>query len=436
MRKRNNEPQIRRGDYIDGEQFALVVETKHGPITAITAVHRRQFEQSIGGARLVVEGSSTEVAHLSRAMTDKCLLCNIPADGQKTIVVCPEGLPATKEEKAEILIEHIKAVVAVDDGVIFGPDIKVGEDVQDIIASEIGLRNHVTGLSTNCGGLGIDTNGFTGLGLADAIGRAIDTLGSGPILATIQGYGAVGAHVTLPLSMMGIIIRAVSNEFGTLVSETAEGINAQSLFELSSRLGDHALRAYAEGNSLQAKFTPDRQALLSIPCDLFVPAARTAVIASSDDFDVAREENHEAISAEIFLSNTGVRIVAEGANYPLTKGAERYLESRGVLILPDVIINCGGLIGCYFEWAWRRRSSGGSLAELDRKAKEQLKSVLSRNVQYILDNRAVGAREAARRIIDENLSALLKGERPDTYGLRQVGLARHGQQGGSHQPRL
>lgn len=425
MRGRNPTAPIRRGENIGGEQFALVVETTHGPITAITAVHRQRFERRIGGARFVDKGDPKEVAHLSSAMTDKCLLCNIPADGQKTMVVCPGGLPTTKEEKAEILIEHIRAVVAEDDGVIFGPDIEVGEDVQDIIASERDLRDHVTGLSTSGGGLGIDTHGFTGLGLADAIGRAVDSWGSGPVLATVQGYGAVGAHVTLPLSRMGVVIKAVSNQFGTLVAEGSEGVDVQSLFDLRSRLGDHALQAYADGSGPKAKFIPDRQALLRIPCDLFVPAARTAAIASSDGLAAAREENPEAISAEAFLADTGVRIVAEGANYPLTEGAERYLESKGVIILPDVIVNCGGLIGCYFEWAWRRHSFTGSIGELDRRAKEQLKAVLSRNVEYILDNRAVGVREATRRIIDENLSALLKGESPDTYGVTQ-GASRHG----------
>lgn len=426
MRERNPTERIRRGEYIDGEQFALVVETTHGSITAITAVHRQRFERRIGGARYVKEGSLKEVAHLASAMTNKCLLCNIPADGQKTIIICPEGLPATKEEKAEILKEHIRVVASEDGGVIFGPDIEVGEDVQDIIASDADLRDHVTGLSTGGGGLGIDTHGYTSLGLADAIERAIQSRGPGRVLATVQGYGAVGAHTTLPLSRMGVAIKAVSNVYGTLVSEVPEGIDAAALFELRSRLEDDALRAYADGNVSKAKFIPDRQALLKIPCDLFVPAARTAIIASLDDLEVARVENPDAVSAEEFFKDTGVGVVAEGANYPLTRAAEKYLEGKGVLVLPDIVVNCGGLIGCYFEWAWRRHHSAGSLGELGRRAKEQLKAVLGRNVEYILRNRALGAREAARRIVEENLHALLKGETPDTYGVRHNAASAEG----------
>lgn len=423
MRERNPTVRIRRGEYIGGEQFALVVETTHGPITAITAVHRQRFDRRIGGARFVKRGNVAEVAHLSSAMTGKCLAANIPADGQKTIVVCPNGLPVSDEEKAAILMEHIRAVTTVDGGVIFGPDMEVNEKVQDIIASEGQLRDHVTGLSTNCGGLSIDKQGYTGVGLANAIARAIDSRINGPVIATVQGYGAVGAHVTLPLSKMGIILKAVSNQFGTLAAETAEGIDAETLFELRSRLGDEALRAYATEGRFKAKFIPDRQALLSIPCDLFVPAARTSVLACSDELKSAKVENPEVLSAEAFLASTGVRIVAEGANYPLTEAAERYLESKGVVILPDIIVNCGGLIGCYFEWAWRRQSSAGTLGELDKKAKEQIKAVLSSNVEYILRNKALGARQATRRIIEDNMKALLKGDRPDIYGVKQ-GAAR------------
>jgi glutamate dehydrogenase (NAD(P)+) len=419
VRERNPTKRIKRGERIGGEKFALVVETTHGSVTATTAVHRQLFGRRIGGARFVEEGKIEEVGNLAKAMTEKCLLCEIPADGQKTVVSCPEGVPATKEEKAEILIEHIRAVAAEDEGVIFGPDIAVGEDVQDIIASEDDLRDHITGLSTDGGGLGIDTNGYTSRGLADAIERAIQSYVPRQLLATVQGYGAVGAHVTLPLSRMGVRIMAVSNQYGTLVSEAAEGINAVALFDLRSRLGDDALRAHAGVKGSKAKFIPARQALLNVPCDLFVPAARTAVIASSDDLEVARNENPEAIPAEEFHTNTDVRMVAEGANHPLTYGAEKYLEGKGVLILPDVIVNCGGLIGCYFEWAWRRHPSPGSVGELDRRAKEQLKAVLSRNVGYLLRNRAEGARAAVRRIAEKNLYALLNGENQDAYGVRQ-----------------
>lgn len=410
---------IKRDVSIGGERFALVVETEHGSITAITAVHRQQFERRIGGARFVRRGDLTEVAHLSSAMTGKCLAANIPADGQKSIVICPDGLPVSDVEKAAVLKEHIRAVVAVDGGVIFGPDMEVGEGVQDIIASEADLRDHVTGLSTNCGGLGIDEHGYTGVGLADAIGRAIESYGRGPVLATVQGYGAVGAHVTLPLSKAGVIIKAVSNQFGTLLAEADEGLDAEYLFELRSRFGDGALRSYAEGDGRSAKFLPDRQALLRVPCDIFVPAARTSVIARSDELERAKAENPEAVSAESFLTDTDVGVVAEGANYPLTEAAERHLESNGVLILPDIIVNCGGLIGCYLEWAWRREASPGSLGDLDGKAKAHIKSTIARNVELILRHRASGAREAARRIIAENLTALLRDGAADAGGVTQ-----------------
>ena len=367
----------------------------------------------------MTRGDVAEVAHLSSAMTRKCLAANIPADGQKSIIICPQGIPATNEGKAEILMEHIRAVKAVDGGVIFGPDMENDEDVLDIIARGGELRDYVTGLSTGCGGLSIDKKGYTGIGLADAIERAVEAQQLRSVRATIQGYGAVGAHVSLPLSRMGVIIKAVSNQFGVLVAHTDEGIDVKALFELRSEVGDAALKAYAEENASRVKFISDREVLLRVPCDLFVPAARTSVLARADELNHARDENPHVKTAEEFLTDTGVRLVAEGANYPLTKAAEKHLESNGVFILPDIIVNCGGLIGCYLEWLWRRQQSSiDSLSELDRRSKEQIKAIVGRNVEFILRNKALGAREASHRIIEENLSALQKGNVPDLYSMK------------------
>ena len=122
---------IERDCVINGERFALVVETRHEPgVTAWTAVHRQDFDRRIGGARTVVAGHRSEVGYLSAAMTQKCAAAWLPADGEKTLVVTGAPLP-DESTRIRLLREHLAAVVEADPGVIFGPDMNNGEPVME-----------------------------------------------------------------------------------------------------------------------------------------------------------------------------------------------------------------------------------------------------------------------------------------------------------------
>lgn len=388
---------------ISATPFARVVRTRHGSIEAITAIHRQRWRRRIGGARFVERGSLEEVAHLSSCMTEKCGAARLPADGEKSIVVCPDGVPTSFEERARILAEHVSLLRRVDPGVIVGPDMNVSEEVQDRVAAVPGLLGHVTGLSVGAGGLAIDAHGYTARGLAAAMRVLVEAGRVQPGRVTIQGFGAVGAHLALLLVEVGWRVVGVSDVHGALVTDDDRGLDIPALH--ARWLATGGLRGEVPPG---ATWWPAPGALFEVPTDLFVPAARTTVLAREDELAEARGENGDVVAIERFLDDTGARVVLQGANHPLSEAAERFAEARGVLSLPDFAVNLGGLVGCWVEWAYRDALRGGDTlarARLEPFALRWITGAVEANVRELL-RRGGSARDAARALAREADDAL------------------------------
>jgi glutamate dehydrogenase (NAD(P)+) len=411
------QPRIDRNINIEGEPFALVVTTHHeGPTVARTAIHRQNFERRIGGARFVPRPDGAdedyglaEVGRLSSAMTEKSLAAMIPADGQKSVLVSTREIVEDEERKVRILAEHIRAVAAIDPGVIFGPDMGVPEEIQNRVSHEDGLLDHLTGLSIPDGGLSIDHRGYTAEGVVEGIRACVPDGRLGGMTATVQGFGAVGAHAARLLHGLGVRVRAVSNALGILSAPAGEGLDADALFQAWQQGGDEDVRAYASEHAGRAAWSDDPDELFQIPCDIFVPAARTLVLAMPDQLEHVREtENENVQDVTAFFERTGVRVVAEGANGPLSDEAERWLEERGVLVLPDYIVNCGGLIGCWVEWEERHangRPAGDQLETMHARALERVRRTVRENVLELMRARLT-FRELASNVVDRNREKL------------------------------
>ncbi len=399
-------PTVRRGVVVDGEPFALVVESTLDWYVATTAIHRQEFQWHLGGARFVEDGDFSEVAHLAQAMSEKCLAAMIPGDGQKSIIRCPGGVPTSTADRAAILAAHIRDVIRVAPGSVFGPDMNNPEAVVDLVGEAPDLRQHVTGMSEAHGGFGIDRNGYTAGGLADAIGfvvKARPTLRS----ATIQGFGAVGAHTARRLASLGLVVRAISTERGAIVADAAAGLDIDRLFNAWQCGGDEAVARCASDLGPTVHTDPDSELLFEVPTDVFVPAARTLVLAMPDELTAARKENPAAHDVVHFRESTGAQLIAEAANYPLTVRAERYLEEAGAVVLPDYIVNCGGLIGAYFEWAYREDllRHPDCRPDVEATARRFTAAVIGCNVREVL-NSSVNAREAGGAITCRNRDRL------------------------------
>ena len=411
------EPRIDRDVDIEGERFALVVTTEHESGTvARTAIHRQNFHRRIGGARFVPlpEGADddfglAEVGHLASAMSEKCLAAMIPADGQKSVLVTTEDIVKDEERKVAILAEHIRAVAAVDPGVIFGPDMSVPEAIQNRLSSTDDLLDHVTGLSVEFGGLSIDHLGYTAVGVVEAIRACTTEDRLRGMTASIQGFGAVGAHAAQLLHALGVRVRAVSNAAGMISAKNGESLDVPEIFGAWRESGDEGVKAYAATNAERVRWTDDPDALFSEPCDIFVPAARTMVLATAEELDHVREsENKDVQDVAVFLGRTGVQVVAEGANHPLSEHAERWLEERGVVVLPDYIVNCGGLIGCWVEWEERHANGRPSAAELETihpRALDRVRHTVRENVTELIRG-GPPFRDQAGQVVERNRSSL------------------------------
>jgi glutamate dehydrogenase/leucine dehydrogenase len=401
-------PIIERNRSIDGERFALVVTTHHDGAVATTAIHRQDFQRHIGGARFVEEtGGLSEVGHLASTMTEKCMAAMIPADGQKTVIVAGPLNSFTDERRADILVEHVRVVKEMDPGIIVGPDMNNPVSVEDLAAQAEGLLDHFTGLSEAFRGLSIDTNGYTAYGLVTAIRACVDDVSLAKQRVSIGGFGAVGAHTARLLEEFGARIVAVNNKDVLLTK--VDGLDVPALFAHRLNYGDDGLKWYA-AKGVRVSYIPDE--IYQVPADIFVPAARTDILAMSDELEhVRRSENPDVCDVVDFHAATGISLVVEGANHPISSEAERWLESKGVRILPDFIVNCGGLIGCWAEWEARHRDGLRpvmDLARVGQAALERIRATVSANVKELLAGN-MSARDAAEHIVRRNREKLLGG---------------------------
>jgi glutamate dehydrogenase/leucine dehydrogenase len=228
-----------------------------------------------------------------------------------------------------------------------------------------------------------------------------------PRTAVVQGFGAVGAPVARSLANRGVVVRAVSNKHGALVSE--RGLDVERLFALWLERGDDCLGAYLNLPGADASFDKSPEALFEVDAELFVPAARTTVLARVEELGGCRSENADVRSVERFLDRTECTIVLEAANHPLTAAAEEYLQSWGVTVLPDVLVNVGGMIGCYAEWRYRELVHEGmfSLSTLADRCHAYTAQVVEENVKRISDAHE-SVRCSVATIVMQNRAAMIE----------------------------
>jgi glutamate dehydrogenase (NAD(P)+) len=179
-------------------------------------------------------------------------------------------------------------------------------------------------LPREVGGIPLDELGATGFGLAAAVDVGAKAIGLDLRSAkvAVQGFGAVGKHAARFLAKMGCVLVAASDSHGTVSS--LGGLDVAGLIALKE--AGQSVTDFPQGTKAGI------DAIIDIPCDIWIPAARP---------DVLSKDNIGRLKA---------KIVVEGANIPCTTGAEAILESRGVLILPDFVVNAGGVICAVTEF--------------------------------------------------------------------------------------
>jgi glutamate dehydrogenase (NAD(P)+) len=285
---------------------------------------------SKGGIRYHHEVTLEETKALAMWMTWKCALMGLPFGGAKGgVVVNPKELSVSELERMtrRYTTEIINFIGPEAD--IPAPDVGTSPREMAWIFDTYSMNKGysvlgvVTGKPLEVGG-SVGRVEATARGAAFCVREALrkqDLSIEGRKVA-VQGFGNVGSNLALILADQGATIVGLSDSAGGICN--ADGIDVRA-----------ALAHKKESGSLEGLSGTDsvtNEELLLIDCDVLAPCALEQVIT---------DENADQIKASI---------VCEGANGPVTLDADQILDDRGVLILPDVLANAGGVVVSYFEW--------------------------------------------------------------------------------------
>jgi glutamate dehydrogenase (NAD(P)+) len=327
-----------------------------------------------GGIRYDSEVSLGECAALAMWMTWKCALLRLPYGGAKGGVRCsPRELSQNELQKITRRFTSELLPIIGPQKDIPAPDMATNEQtmawMMDTYSMEIGyaVPEIVTGKPISLGG-SLFRHEATGAGVVMVIERACAKLGwnLAEQRCVVQGFGNVGGIAAAELQQHGAKVIAVSDMAGGIYDE--RGLDVEALRRFAEEHG--SLEDWREGERIT------NEELLELPCDILALAARE---------DQVTGENAHRIQA---------RMIAEGANGPTSLEADAILAERGILILPDVLTNAGGVTVSYFEWVqdlgrlfWDRR-------EIRAKLAEQLGDAFER-VWSLAEERALSLRSAA-----------------------------------------
>jgi glutamate dehydrogenase (NAD(P)+) len=283
-----------------------------------------------GGIRYHQDVTLEETKALSMWMTWKCALMGLPFGGAKGgVVVNPKEL--SEDELQRMTRRYTSEIInligpEVD---IPAPDVGTGSREMAWIFDTYSMNKGysvlgvVTGKPLEIGG-SLGRVEATARGAAFCIREALRKEGhevAGRRVA-IQGFGNVGRNLALILADQGVSIVAVSDSSGGIYKPDGLDVAAAVEHKRTNRSFDGFEGAEAITN----------EELLILDCDVLAPCALEQVVTA---------ENADRVKA---------RIVAEGANGPVTPEADQILDERGVLVLPDVLANAGGVVVSYFEW--------------------------------------------------------------------------------------
>jgi glutamate dehydrogenase (NAD(P)+) len=344
-----------------------------------------------GGVRYDAEVDLGECAALAMWMTWKCALLKLPYGGAKGGVRCSPRELSQNELQAitrRFTSELLPVIGPQED--IPAPDMATNEQtmawMMDTYSMQRGyaVPEIVTGKPVALGG-SLFRHEATGAGVVMVIERCCTRLGvplSGQ-RCVVQGFGNVGGIAAAELHDKGATVVAVS--------DVAGGVHDEGGLDIPE------LRAHAEQHGSLAEYPKGvrltNEELLELPCDVLVLAARE---------DQVTGENAARVQA---------RVVAEGANGPTSVEADTILAERGILVLPDVLTNAGGVTVSYFEWVqdlgrlfWDRNEIRARLADkladaFDRVWRLSEEQGLSlRSAALVAGIREVGAALTARGI--------------------------------------
>jgi len=326
-------------------QFPVRIGERYEIFEGWRAEHSQHYKPTKGGIRYSEMVTQEEIMALAALMTYKCAIVDVPFGGSKGgIRFSPKKY--TRDQLEKITRRYTAELVRknfIGPGLnVPAPDLGTGEQEMAWMADTYDALTHgedtdafacVTGKPLSQGGIH-GRREATGRGVQYGIREAFkfkEDLGKFGISGglegkrvAIQGFGNVGYHVAKFLSEEdGCRVIAVGDVNGGVMN--ADGLNIAALSEHRTRTGN--LIGFPG-----AKDLPGATDVLEIECDILVPAA---------------------LENQITLENVGrvkTKMIAEAANGPTTPGADEALNARGIMVIPDIYLNAGGVTVSYFEW--------------------------------------------------------------------------------------
>jgi glutamate dehydrogenase (NAD(P)+) len=327
-----------------------------------------------GGIRYDEEVSLGECAALAMWMTWKCALLRLPYGGAKGGVRCsPKQLSQGEVERMtrRFTAELLPFIGPQED--IPAPDMATDEQTMAWIMDTYSMQKGyavpeiVTGKPISVGG-SVFRHEATGAGVVMVTERACERLGTSlrEQRCVVQGFGNVGGIAAQELVQRGARVMAVSDVSGAVLDE--DGLDLADVRAWVSATG--SLAGYPRASAIS------NAELLELPCDVLVLAARE---------DQVTIENAGRIEA---------RLIVEGANGPTSIEADAILHERGIIVLPDILTNAGGVTVSYFEWVQDLGRLFWSRDEIRAKLAEKLNDAFDR-VWELSEQRGLSLRSAA-----------------------------------------
>jgi glutamate dehydrogenase (NAD(P)+) len=330
-----------------------------------------------GGLRYHPAMTLDDARALAMYMTWKTAVADVPFGGAKGGVVCdPKALTITELERLTRRFTTEISLIVGPDRDIPAPDLGTGPQVMAWIMDTLSMHAgfsvpaSVTGKPQSIGGSeGRFTGPGRGLTMVTVLAMRDAAMDPSGARVAIQGFGKVGGVCAELMAAEGMNVVAVSDSSCGLYRP--EGLDLTALRHLKEEGGHFTDYGGAE--------QIDREQLLALDVDVLVPAALEAQVT---------ERNADRIRATV---------IAEGANAPLTTEADAMLNERGVLILPDILANAGGVVVSYFEWVQDIQAYFWGSGEVT----SRLREVMTRSYQQVrgeAQSHDVTLRNAAFRI--------------------------------------
>jgi len=322
--------------------------------------HNMTLGPGKGGVRYHPEVTLSETAALAMLMTFKCSLVQLPLGGAKGGIQVNPSLLSRQELQSltRRFVTEINPFIGPDKD-IPAPDI--GTDAQTMawfMDTYSQLKGYavpgvVTGKPIAVGG-SLGRADATGKGVAYCINFAYEEMGKTigkDTKVAIHGFGKVAIPAAKDLYEQGAKIVAVSDVSGAIYNPNGLNISKLQDWIKSNRV----LEGYPDADSLT------NEELLSLDVDILIPAAIDGVINKNN------------------VHNVKAKLIAEGANGPLTKEAIEVLADKGVFIIPDILCNAGGVIVSYFEWVQGLQNFFWNLDQIN----EQLHNILKKSFKQV-----------------------------------------------------